>query len=129
MLLNPKNFEIDEEYNEDVEGGAAACQRLIEKWTPQLENEMLLAFIKLYYDEMYQQWGPACQEEAKAYWPEIKCPADLLRHTGTDVILYALEDAIYAKSKTEAGKYETQIALFCCWNVPGTKATAGRPFL
>ena len=61
---------------------------------------MLEAFIHLYYDEMYGQWGPDGEEESKAYWPEIISPADLIKHTGTDVTLYALEDAVYARSKT-----------------------------
>lgn len=84
LLLNPKEFEIE----------------LIEKWTPQLETEMLEAFIRLYYDEMYEQWGPDDEEESKEYWPEISSPADLVKYTGTDVTLYALEDAVYARSKT-----------------------------
>lgn len=46
MLLNPKNFEIDENCCEDVEKSIAACKRLIEKWTPELETHMLEAFIK-----------------------------------------------------------------------------------
>ncbi len=65
-LLNPENFEIDEDCCEDVETCIEACNRLIEKWTPELENEMLEAFIKLYYAEMYEQWGPDDEEESTA---------------------------------------------------------------
>ena len=68
LLLNPKEFEIDEE---DGGKGFIYCKRLIEKWTSQLEMEMLEAFIRLYYDEMYEQWGPDDEEESKEYWPEI----------------------------------------------------------
>ncbi|MFM9329354.1 DUF6985 domain-containing protein [Paenibacillus mesotrionivorans] len=122
-LLNPENFEIDEDCCEDGETCIEACNRLIEKWTPELENEMLEAFIKLYYAEMYEQWGPDDEEESTAYWQEIKSPADLIRHTGTDVTLYALEDGIYARSKTEEDKYESQnvdvcviLSLNCPWD-------------
>jgi hypothetical protein len=37
-LLNPENFEIDEDCCEEVEACIEACNRLIEKWTPELEN-------------------------------------------------------------------------------------------
>jgi len=121
-LLNPSEFEIDEEYNEETENGTAACKRLIEKWTPELENQMLEAFIKLYYDEMYKQWGSDDEEKSKEFWQEIKTPADLVKHIGTDVTLYALEDAVYAKSKADKGKYESQnidvcvvLLLNCPW--------------
>ena len=128
-LLNPSEFEIAEEINEnrfETDGennGTITCKKLIEKWSPELENQMLEAFIKLYYDEMYLQWGPDDEEESKKYWPKIKTPADLVKHTGTDVLLYALEDAIYAKSKTEGRKYESQnvdvcvvLVLSCPWD-------------
>jgi hypothetical protein len=107
-LLNPNEFEIDEDTCDDTEKGAAACERLIGKWTPELETKMLDAFIKLYYDDMYKNWGPDDDEENEEYWPEIKTPNDLLKHTGTAVSLYALEDGLYAKSKTAEGKYESQ---------------------
>lgn len=119
LLLNPEEFEIDET---DEDGGKDAiyCKRLIEKWTPQLETEMLEAFIRLYYDEMYKLWGPDDEEESKEYWPEINLPADLVKYTGTNVTLYALKDAVYARSKT--GKYESQnvpvcviLVLHCPW--------------
>ena len=122
LLLNPKEF-IIEELDEDEWNGSIYCKRLIEKWTPQLETEMLEAFIHLYYDEMYEQWGPDDEEESKEYWPEIKTPTDLVKHTGTDVVLYALEDAIYARSKTGDPPYESQnvpvcviLSLDCPWD-------------
>lgn len=65
-LLNPKNFVIDEDCCEDAEKGIAACKRLIEKWTPELETLMLDAFIKLYYDEMYKQWGLIARKKVKS---------------------------------------------------------------
>lgn len=112
LLLDPKEFQIhlnidDEEKNE------LYCRRLIDKWTPQLENEMLEAFISLYYDEMYEQWGPDDEEESKAYWPEFNSPEDLIKYIGTDVTLYALEDAIYARSKTASTPYESQNVPVC----------------
>jgi hypothetical protein len=123
VLLNPENFEIDEDSCEDTEKGIAACKKLIENWTPELENQMLEAFIKLYYNNMYKQWGPENEEENKAYWVEIKTPADLIKHTGTDILVYALEDAIHAKSKIEQGKYVSQnvdvcviLTLNCPWD-------------
>ncbi|MCL2579188.1 MAG: hypothetical protein FWE32_04060 [Oscillospiraceae bacterium] len=122
-LLNPESFEIDDGSCEDVEKGIAACKKLMERWTPELENQMLEAFIKLYYDEMYKQWGPDDEEESKAYWPKIKSPADLVKHTGTGAVLYALEDGVFAQSKTEKGKYESQnvdvcviMTLDCPWD-------------
>lgn len=122
-LLNHKDFKIDEDCCEDVEKGIVACKRLIDRWTLELETQMLNAFIKLYYDEMYEQWGPEDEEESKAYWQEMNSPADLVQHTGTAVTLYALEDAIYAKSKTEEDKYESQnvdvcviLMLNCPWD-------------
>lgn len=121
LLLDPKKFIIDEA-GIDEEKNAIHCKRLIEKWTPQLENEMLEAFIRLYYDEMYEQWGPDDEEESKEYWPEIKTPEDLVKHIGTDVVLYALEDAIYAKKK-DSDRYESQnvdvcviLGLNCPWD-------------
>jgi len=118
-LLNPSEFEIDEEHNknefetDEENDGTIACKRLMKKWSPELENQMLEAFIKLYYDEMYLQWGPDDEEESKEYWPKIKTPEDLVKHTGTSVTLYALEDAVYAKSKTDDGKYESQNVGVC----------------
>lgn len=112
LLLNPKEFEIDD-LGEDEGKGVIYCKKLIEKWTPQLETEMLEAFIHLYYDEMYEQWGPDDEEESKEYWPEIKSPSDLVKHTGTDVTLYALEDAVYARSKTGNPPYESQNVAVC----------------
>jgi len=125
-LLNPSEFEIDEEIcgnrGRNAEKGVAACKRLIEKWTPELETQMLEAFIALYNDEMYGQWGPD-DDEFDAYWPKIKTPEELIKHTGTDVLLYALEDAVYARSKTNENKYESQnvdvcviLLLDCPWD-------------
>ena len=51
-LLNPNEFEIEEDYYEDKEKCVAACKRLIDSWSSELETQMLEAFIKLYYDEM-----------------------------------------------------------------------------
>lgn len=122
-LLNPKDFEIDEDCCEDIEKGMEACERLIDRWTPELEAQMLNAFIKLYYDDMYEQWGPDDEEESKEYWPEFKSPADLIKHTGTAVNLYALEDSIYGKSETDYNKYESKnidvcviLVLNCPWD-------------
>ena len=53
LLLNPKEFVIDEIDEIDGENNVIYCKRLIENWTPQLETEMLEAFIRLYYDEFY----------------------------------------------------------------------------
>ena len=102
-LLNPKEFKIYDKSFEDGTKGSIYCKKLIEKWTPQLEREMLEAFIHLYYDDMYKNWGPDDEEESKEYWPEIHSPVDLIKYTGTDVTLYALEDAVYGygKDKTE----------------------------
>lgn len=112
LLLNPKEFEIDE-ISESGEKGAIYCKKLIEKWTPQLEAEMLEAFIHLYYDEMYEQWGPDDEEESNEYWPKLNSPADLIKYTGTHVTLYALEDAVYARSKTGNPPYESQNVPVC----------------
>ena len=112
LLLNPKEFKIVE-LDEDGGKGALSCKRLIENWTPQLETEMLEAFIRLYYDDMYRNWGPDDEEESKEYWPEIELPADLIKHIGTDVTLYALEDAVYARSKTGHPPYESQNVAVC----------------
>lgn len=113
LLLNPKEFRIDENDEMDGEKGVIYCKRLIEKWTPQLETEMLEAFIHLYYDEMYEQWGPDDEEESKEYWPKINSPVDLIKYTGAEVRLYALEDAIYARSKTGNTPYESQNVPVC----------------
>lgn len=122
LLLNPNDFEIDE-FAGDVEQGEIYCRKLIDKWTPQLETEMLEAFIRLYYDEMYESWGPDDEEESKEYWPEISSAEDLIKFIGTDVTLYALEDAIYARSKTGNPPYESQnvpvcviLVLNCPWD-------------
>ena len=48
-LLDPQTFEIDVDID-DEELNDLYCKRLIEKWDAQLENEMLEAFIRLYYD-------------------------------------------------------------------------------
>ena len=113
LLLNPKEFEIDE-FDEDQRKNSDYCKRLIEKWTPELEAQMLEAFIRLYYDEMYEQWGPDDEEESKEYWPEIKSPAELVKCTGTDVVLYTLEDAVYARNKNQTGlSYVSQNVPVC----------------
>ncbi len=112
LLLNPEEFTIDTSDGDEGKG-AIYCKRLIEKWTPQLETEMLEAFIRLYYEDMYEQWGPEDEEESKEYWPEIKLPSDLIKHTGTDVTLYALENAVYARSKTDTRRYESQNIAAC----------------
>ena len=112
LLLDPEEFEIDDAID-DEETTENYCRRLIEKWTPELENEVLQAFIKFYYDNMYEQWGPDDEEESKAYWPEFQSPEDLIEHIGTDVTLYALEDAIYAKSKSGDTPYESQNVPIC----------------
>lgn len=112
LLLDPEEFEIDDAID-DEETTETYCRRLIEKWTPELENEVLQAFIKFYYDNMYEQWGPDDEEESKAYWPEFQSPEELIEHIGTDVTLYALEDAIYAKSKSGDTPYESQNVPIC----------------
>lgn len=108
---------------DDEEENNACCNELIEKWTPQLENETLEAFIKYYYDEMYENWGPDDPEESKEYWPEFNSPEELIEYIGTDVTLCGLEDAIYAQSKTGDTPYESQnvpvcvvLSLNCPWN-------------
>ncbi|MCL1994017.1 MAG: hypothetical protein FWG66_13815 [Spirochaetes bacterium] len=127
-LLNPAEFEIDMDLEdlEDGEKALAACKRLIESWSVELETEMLQAFITLYYDEMYQQWGPdegEEDEESEKYWQEIQSPQDLVDIVGTDVFMYALEDGVYAKSKSNPSKYESQnveicviLSLNCPWD-------------
>ena len=123
LLLNPNEFTIEEAVDVDDELNDIHCKKLIDKWTPELENEMLEAFISFYYDNMYEQWGPDDEEESKEYWPEFKTPKDLIDFIGTDVSLYALEDAIYAKSKTGNTPYESQnipvcviLVLNCPWD-------------
>lgn len=125
LLLNPEEFVIDDTMDEEMEvEGAVYCKRLIEHWTPELENEMLEAFIRLYYDEMYENWGPEDEEEYREFWPELKSPADLINFVGTNVCIYALEDAIYAsKSKAGGPPYESQnvpvcviLSLDCPWD-------------
>ena len=61
--------------------------------------EMLEAFIRLYYDDLYRESGPVDPVEFEAYWPELKTPADLIPYTGTEVYLYALADAVYGRDK------------------------------
>lgn len=113
ILLDLKNFEINQSDCDDFEKCEAACERLIANWTSELETQMLEAFIRLYYEDMYKQWGPDNEKESQEYWPEINSPADLVKHTGTDGTLYALEDAIYAKSKIKNQKYESQNVDLC----------------
>lgn len=128
LLLNPMEFEIGEETHKAMGleiDGSVYCKRLMEKWTPELETEMLEAFIHLYYDEIYEDWD-------KEFWPELNSPADLIEETGTDVYIYALEDAIYARNKTgNFPPYESQnvpvcviLSLDCPWdlNDPGWAA-------
>ncbi len=123
LLLNPNEFTIEEAVDVDEELNDIHCKKLIDKWTPELENEMLEAFISFYYDNMYEQWGPDDEEESKEYWPKFKTPKDLIDFIGTDVSLYALEDAIYVKSKSGDTPYESQnipvcviLVLNCPWD-------------
>lgn len=51
--------------------------------------------------------------KSKEYWPEIELPADLLKHTGTDVTLYALKDGVYVRTKTGEPPYEPQNVAAC----------------
>ncbi len=122
ILLSPKNFKINQYDCEDWEKCKVACERLKANWTSDLETQMLEAFIRLYYEDMYKQWGPDDEEENQEYWPEIGSPTDLVKYTGTDVTLYTLEDAIYAKSDKHQG-YESQnvdvciiLTLDCPWD-------------
>ncbi len=122
FLLDPVKFKIEQAI-EDEDKNAKCCKKLIENWTPQLEKETLEEFIHLYYDKMYKQWGPDDEEKSKMYWLEIRTPEDLVKYTGTDITLYALEDAIYAKSKTESSTYESRniplcvvLVLACPWD-------------
>ena len=62
LLLDPDEFDIDLMID-DEEKNDFYCKRLIEKWTPELESEMLEAFIRLYYADMYEQWGPDDEKE------------------------------------------------------------------
>ena len=98
LLLDPQKFEIFEERGSGKQG-VLACEKLREHWTPQLEAEMLEAFIRLYYDDLYRESGPVDPVEFEAYWPELKTPADLIPYTGTEVYLYALADAVYGRDK------------------------------
>ena len=117
-LLNPRDFVIAESGCEDTKKAVSACQKLIKSWTPELENQMLKAFVKLYYDKMYQRWGPDDEEESEEYWPKIKSPADLIKYTGTeDVTLFALEDATYVKSKSQ-DRYESRMGVILELNCP-----------
>ena len=125
-LLNPAEFEISEEFLEDLEDGEkalAACKSLAESWSAELETEMLQAFITLYYDEMYQQWGPDDDEESAEYWQEIQSPQDLVDIIGTDVYIYALEDAVLVVDeddpfKTKSANVEICVilSLNCPWD-------------
>lgn len=45
--------------------------------------------------------------------PEISSPADLVKYTGTEVILYALEDAVYVRRKTGNPPYESKNVPVC----------------
>ncbi len=117
LLLNPKEFKIDETAVSGKDG-AVYCKRLIEKWTPELESEMLGAFIQLYYDDMYENWGPDDEEESKVYWPEIKLPADLIKYTGTDVTLYALEDAVYGYGRDGSYGLQAHVCVVLQLNCP-----------
>ena len=122
LLLDPDEFDIDLMID-DEEKNDFYCKRLIEKWTPELESEMLEAFIRLYYADMYEQWGPDDEEERRNDWPEFKTPSNLVNYIGTEVTLYVLEDAVYAKSKTGDTPYESKeipvcviLVLNCPWD-------------
>lgn len=121
-LLDLKQAEIIPTMD-DEDKNIECCNELMENWTAQLETETLEAFIKLYYDEMYKNWGPSDPEENKKYWPEFTSPKELIDYIGTHVILFGLEDAIYAKSQTGNAGYESQnvpvcvvLALMCPWD-------------
>ena len=112
LLLDPEEFEIDVAlYGKEED--KIYCKELIEKWTPQLETEMLEAFIRYYNDEMVGQWGPDDPDEYKEYWPEFKSPAEFVNYVGTDVRIYAAEDAIYRKSKAGPTPYESANIPMC----------------
>ena len=63
-LLDPEEFEIEPSFDNEEEC-EKYCKRLIEKWSPELEREMLEAFIRFYYDNMYEQWGPDDHESRR----------------------------------------------------------------
>ena len=122
LLLDPDKFNI-EVYIDDEEINETYCNKLIENWTSELETETLQAFINYYYKDMYQNWGPDDEEESKKYWPEFRTPAELIDYIGDNVTLYALEDAIYARSKNGVTPYESQnipvcvvMVLNCPWD-------------
>ena len=111
-LLDPEEFEIEPSFD-DEEEGEEYCKRLKEKWSPELEREMLEAFIRHYYDNMYEQWGPDDPEEFREYWREFSSPEEFIEYVGKDVTISAEEDAIYAKSESGETPYESQNVPFC----------------
>lgn len=112
LLLNSQEFKIEQADIEDEEQNTLICKRLIEKWTPELETQVLDAFVDFYCGERAENLDPD-DEESKELWPEIRTPEDLIEYTGTDVTLYALEDAIYGKSKDGSSKYESLHVPIC----------------
>ncbi|MBQ8966391.1 hypothetical protein [Ruminococcus sp.] len=121
-LLDPEEFEIEPSWDEEDEG-EEYCKMLVEKWSPELEKEMLEAFIRYYYDVMYEQWGPDDPEEFRGYWPEFSSPEEFLDYIGKDVSISAEEDAIYEKSESGDSPYESSnvpwavfVTLNCPWD-------------
>lgn len=134
-LLKPSDFDVDPGLVDyENEGGTKkeieACNLLLEKWNPELEKEVLDAFIKYYNEEMKLQWGPDDKEESKIYWPDIETHEQLLEainkageppfeHTANEPpLIYALADYNWE----DYGGRTVILSLNCPWDEHGWAA-------
>lgn len=77
-----------EKQEEITERQKEAFHCFMEKW-PTLQESLIDALIKYYYEAQYYTYGPEDEEKAKEWWPEIKTREDLLKVVTLESIVIA----------------------------------------
>lgn len=67
-----------------------AFERFAEKW-PTMQENLIDALIKYYYDVLYRSYGPDDEEEAKKWWSELKTREDLLQAVTPEMIVVSMD--------------------------------------
>lgn len=61
-------------------------EEFIKKW-PTLQDDLIEAIIKYYYEDQYRTYGPEDEEELKEWWPELKTKEALLQAVTLEMIV------------------------------------------
>ena len=88
-LIDIAKCRIDGDSSKKEKDAVAA---LMNGWDANVENLMLAGFVRFYNDVMRYRLGHDNEEDLKKHWPDIQNPDDLLKHTGTDCYVHALDE-------------------------------------